>query len=103
MCLRKNNLKYVSCKDSKAVARDLKDIYQAKTLEGAEAAIVRLRNNGRRNIGSVRITDTALRKRNSDFQLSSGNQKGDLYDKRNRVTNSTIKKRIKEGKHYEEI
>ena len=37
----RNSLKYVSWKDRKAVARDLKEVYQAGTLEGAEAALVR--------------------------------------------------------------
>lgn len=37
----RNSLKYVSWKDRKAVARDLKEVYQAGTLEGAEAALIR--------------------------------------------------------------
>ena len=37
----RNSLKYVSWKDRKAVARDLKEVYQAGTLEGAETALVR--------------------------------------------------------------
>ena len=37
----RNSLKYVSWKYRKAVARDLKEIYQAGTLEGAEAALLR--------------------------------------------------------------
>ncbi len=36
----RNSLKYVSYKDSKAVVRDLKEIYQAGTLESAEAALL---------------------------------------------------------------
>ena len=36
----RNSLKYVSWKDRKAVARDLKEIYQAGTLEGAETALM---------------------------------------------------------------
>lgn len=37
----RNSLKYVSWKDRKAVARDLKEVYQAGTLEGAEVALLK--------------------------------------------------------------
>ena len=37
----RNSLRYVSWKDRKEVARDLKPIYQAGTLEGAQAALLK--------------------------------------------------------------
>ena len=37
----RNSLKYVSWKDRKQVARDLKPIYQAGTLEGAQASLLK--------------------------------------------------------------
>ena len=37
----RNSLKYVSWKDRKAVARDLKEIYRAGTLEGGEVALLK--------------------------------------------------------------
>ena len=37
----RNSLKYVSWKDRKEVAGDLKEVYQAGTLEGAEAALLK--------------------------------------------------------------
>ena len=40
--LVRNSLKYVSWKYRKELARDLKEIYHAGTLEGAEAALLRL-------------------------------------------------------------
>ena len=39
--LVRNSLKYVSCKDTKEVVQDLKEIYRAGTLEAAEAALLR--------------------------------------------------------------
>ena len=39
--LVRNSLKYVSCKDTKEVVQDLKEIYRASTLEAAEAALLR--------------------------------------------------------------
>ncbi len=39
---RENSLKYVWYKYRKELARDLKEIYNAGTLEGAEAALLRL-------------------------------------------------------------
>lgn len=49
----RNSLKYVSCKDSKAVARDLKEIYQAGTLEGAEAALLRFEEQWKKKYPAV--------------------------------------------------
>ena len=40
--LVRNSLKYVSWKYRKELARDLKEIYHAGTLEGAEATLLRL-------------------------------------------------------------
>ena len=37
----RNSMKYVSWKDRKAVARDLKEIYRAGTLEGGEVALLK--------------------------------------------------------------
>lgn len=49
----RNSLKYVSFKDSKAVARDLKEIYQAGTLEGAEAALLRFEEQWKKKYPAV--------------------------------------------------
>jgi putative transposase len=37
----RNSLKYVSWKDRKEIAHNLKEIYHAGTLEGAEAALLK--------------------------------------------------------------
>ena len=39
--MMRNSLRYVSYKDTKKVVRDLKEVYQSGTLEGAEAALLR--------------------------------------------------------------
>ena len=49
----RNSLKYVSWKDRKAVARDLKEIYQAGTLEGAEAALMRFGEKWNDQYGAI--------------------------------------------------
>ena len=49
----RNSLKYVSWKDRKAVARDLKEVYQAGTLEGAEAALIRFGEKWNGRYGAI--------------------------------------------------
>lgn len=49
----RNSLKYVSWKDRKTVARDLKEIYQAGTLEGAEAALIRFGEKWNDRYGAI--------------------------------------------------
>ena len=53
MHLIRNSLKYVSWKDRKEVARDLKEVYQAGTLEGAEVALIRFGDKWNERYGAI--------------------------------------------------
>ena len=77
----RNSLKYVSWKDRKAVARDLKEIYHAGTLEGAETALMNFGEKWNDRYGAI----TQLGECNNNIQLSVRDKAGNLHDECNRV------------------
>ena len=84
--LIRNSLEYVSWKDRKGLAAELKTIYRAET---ASAAFAALEDFSQGALGSEipadrRHVETALGPSDPVFFLPCRSQKGDLYDQRHR-------------------
>ena len=84
----RNSMRYVPWKDYKAIAADLKQIYQATTEEEALLALDRFCEKWDakypRQIG--RSWRTHWENLNTLFKLSCRHTQSDLYDQRNRIT-----------------
>ena len=82
----RNALSYVSYKDRKAVAADLKKIYKSAPLEEAEQQLDLPRSDLERTLpDDPPLLGPALGAADRIFRLSAGNPQGDLHDQRHRV------------------
>ncbi len=76
----RNNLKYVSWKDYKAVTADLKKIYQAVTEDAALQALDEFGQNGMRSILKSANHGFQLVESQHVFRLFYGYSQSDLHD-----------------------
>ena len=81
-----NSLKYVSWKYRKELARDLKEIYHAGTLEEAEAALIRLGEKwNEKSPCNICALGTQLVEHNNNLHVPNGDKTSDIYYQRDRV------------------
>lgn len=80
----RNSLKYVSFKDRKKIASDLKEIYRAATVEVAEKALETFSATWEISYHQP-VLEKQLGEHHSFLCIFPGNKKGDLYNQRNRI------------------